>query len=209
MIQGQNLSYAYPSGQRIEFPDFKFEQGSQWLILGPSGSGKTTLLQLLAGLRKPAGGLLKMNDKRLDQMNNRTLDEYRGAQIGIVFQKPHFVASLSIGDNLLLAQYLAGKKQDATACKEVLSALGLADKWQRKPSELSQGERQRVSLARALCKGPSVLLADEPSSALDDGNTERVVELMKSQAKKAGATLILVTHDQRLKDNFSQKIELS
>jgi len=209
MIEGQSLYYKYPDGNVIQFPDFTFEQGSQWLIIGPSGSGKTTLLQLLAGLRKPTQGALSMNGKRIDQYSSNELDQHRGSQIGIVFQKGHFVESLTVGDNLLLAQYLAGKPQDYIFCQNMLTSLGLEDKWGKKLSSLSQGERQRISLARALVKKPKVLLADEPSSALDDQNTEKVIELIKSQAKEVGATLIIVTHDQRLKDNFQHKIELT
>jgi len=209
MIEGQSLYYQYPDGNGISFPDFSFEQGSQWLIIGPSGSGKTTLLQLLAGLRKPTNGSLRMHGKRIDQYSAAELDKHRGSEIGIVFQKGQFVNSLSVGDNLLLAQYLGGKKQDEKLCMDMIASLGLKDKWRKKMSSLSQGERQRISLARALVKSPRVLLADEPSSALDDENTERVVELIKSQAKEVGATLIIVTHDQRLKDNFQHKIELT
>ncbi len=209
MIEGQSLHYQYPDGKSIQFPDFSFQQGSQWLILGPSGSGKTTLLQLLAGLRKPSKGSLSMNGKRIDNYSAAELDKHRGAEIGIVFQKGQFVNSLSVGDNLLLAQYLGGKKQDVKLCKAMITSLGLEDKWGKKLSTLSQGERQRISLARALVKNPKVILADEPSSALDDENTKKVVELIKAQATEVGATLIIVTHDQRLKDNFQHKIELS
>ena len=178
-------------------------------ICGGSGSGKTTLLQLLAGLRKPSKGSLSMHGKRIDQYSASELDSHRGAEIGIVFQKGQFVNALSVGENLLLSQCLGGKKQDAKLCRDMIASLGLADKWGKKLRSLSQGERQRISLARALVKSPKVILADEPSSALDDENTEKVVELIKTHAKKVGATLIIVTHDQRLKDNFQHKIELT
>ncbi len=209
MISGQSLYYRYPDGKGIEFPDFSFSQGSQWLILGPSGSGKTTLLQLLAGLRKPTKGTLTVDNKNITKFSGTELDAFRGGHIGLVFQKDYFVESLTVGDNLLLSQYLAKKEQSKKDCRAILDRLNLADKWGKKMSALSQGERQRISLARALVKSPKVLLADEPSSALDDGNTERVIELMKSQAAEIGASLIIVTHDQRLKDNFQAKIELT
>lgn len=209
MIQGKGLKYSYGGGTAIDFPNFDFEQGSQWLILGKSGSGKTTLLQILAGLRKPASGSISIQGQSLGSLSNKALDDYRGKQIGIVFQKAHFVESISVLDNLLLAQYLAGQKQDKNRCAELLERLGLVEKQHRLPAKLSQGERQRVSLARALVKSPAVLLADEPSSALDDGNTQRLVELLQQEAKTANATLIIVTHDQRLKNIFPHKIELA
>ena len=209
MIQGKDLKYSYGGGTAIDFPNFDFEQGSQWLILGKSGSGKTTLLQILAGLRKPASGSISIKGQSLGALSNKALNNYRGKQIGIVFQKAHFVESISVLDNLLLAQYLAGQKQDKKRCAELLNRLGLVEKQHRLPAKLSQGERQRVSIARALVKSPAVLLADEPSSALDDGNTQRLVELLQQEAKNANATLIIVTHDQRLKNIFPQKIELT
>jgi len=209
MIQGKGLTYSYSGGSAINFPDFSFEQGSQWLILGQSGSGKTTLLQLLAGLRKPAKGSIQMDGVALEGLSGAALDRHRGQKIGLVFQKAHFVNSITVLDNLLLSGSLAKQSTNKHRCLELLERLGLKDKAHKLPSALSQGERQRVSLARALVKSPKVLLADEPSSALDDLNTKRVVELLQQEAKTANATLIIVTHDQRLKDIFSQKIILS
>jgi len=209
MIHGQGLVYKYPGGNSISFPDFQIDAGSQWLVLGPSGSGKTTLLQLLAGLRKPHEGTIAVHKKALEKLSSSELDQYRGKEIGIVFQKAHFVESISVGENILLSQNLSGNGINGSKGNEILTALGLEEKWNKKPSQLSQGERQRVSLARALAKQPKVILADEPTAALDDANTDRVIELLKAQAKNVGATLIIVTHDQRLKSNFSQKIELS
>lgn len=209
MIEGQGLEYAYQGGSAMKFPDFKFDQGSQWLVLGKSGSGKSTLLQILAGLRIPSSGSIAIDGQQLKNLNAKDLDNYRGQKIGIVFQKAHFVESISILENLLLAQYLSGKEQNKKRCLELLGRLGLQEKANRLPSQLSQGERQRVSLARALAKSPKVLLADEPSSALDDANTDSVIQLLQKEAKQADATLIIVTHDQRLKNIFSHKIELT
>ncbi|NNE30426.1 MAG: ATP-binding cassette domain-containing protein [Saprospiraceae bacterium] len=208
MIQGKGLSYSYSKDSPIQFPDFTFDQGSQWLIIGPSGSGKSTLLQILAGLRKSPKGDLVIDGKNLGDLSNSELDKYRGQKIGIVFQKAHFVESITVMDNLLLSQKLAGQTLNRSRCDEMLSHLGLEQKATKLPGQLSQGERQRVALARALVKNPAVLLADEPSSALDDTNTQKLIALIKKEAKEVNATLIIVTHDHRLKEAFSNKIEL-
>lgn len=137
------------------------------------------------------------------------LDRFRGTHIGIVLQALHLVRHLSVRDNLRLAQYLARLPEDDSRIDEALSALGVADKAERKPPELSQGERQRVAIARAAVNRPKVLLADEPTANLDDIAAAQAVELLIDQAQRHGATLVVATHDARVKRHFDNKLELA
>jgi putative ABC transport system ATP-binding protein len=138
-----------------------------------------------------------------------TLARFRGQHIGIVFQKSHFIRSLTVSENLLLAQKLAHAPLDRTRVASLLERLQLGHKMHSKPSQLSIGEQQRAAIARALINQPNLILADEPTSALDDHNSAAVAMLLEEEAKAAGATLLVVTHDKRLKDRFPQQIQLA
>lgn len=208
MLKTQQLAYAYKGASLLHFPDLNCASGSHWLILGQSGSGKTTFLHLLGGLLSPAQGHIVLNDTDISKLNNKELDRFRGQQIGLVFQKAHFVQALTVSENLLLAQKLAGVNCSQQEIDNMLESLSIADKRHKKIQQLSVGEQQRVAIARALVKKPSLILADEPTSALDDRNSAAVIELLEQQAKAVNATLLIVTHDQRLKDHFSNKIIL-
>ena len=209
MIETHDLQFTYPgSDQELKFADIKCGKGEQWLLLGQSGSGKTTLLHLLAGLRTPSSGTVSVNGQNFNKLTSQALDQFRGKHIGIVFQQSHFVRSLTVLDNLLLAQRLAGNAIDRSVANAILKRLNIDHKVHQYPSNLSVGEQQRAAIARALINTPDVILADEPTSALDDYNTEQVIELLRTQADAAGATLLIVTHDTRLKSIFDQRIEL-
>ena len=209
MIETQDLQFTYPgSNQDLKFADIKCGKGEQWLLLGQSGSGKTTLLHLLAGLRTPTAGMVSVNGQNFGTLSSQALDHFRGKHIGIVFQQSHFVRSLNVLENLLLAQSLAGEATDRSAAYDILKRLNVEHKMDQYPSNLSVGEQQRVAIARALINSPDVILADEPTSALDDHNTEHVIDLLRTQADAAGATLLIVTHDTRLKSIFDRRIEL-
>lgn len=209
MLITHQLSYAYPRGEELHFPDLHCEKGDKWLLLGRSGSGKTTLLHLLCGLMRPKSGNIRIGDQDITQLSGAALDAFRGQQIGIVFQQPHFVQALTVLENLTLVQHLAGKKVDPGRARELLDRLGIGHKVRSKPQQLSQGERQRVAIARALMNQPQLILADEPTSALDDPNCREVVGLLEEQATREQATLLIVTHDNRLKDLIPNRIELS
>ena len=137
-----------------------------------------------------------------------SLDRFRGRHIGLVFQRPHFVQALSVQENLALVQYLAGKPQDKKRIKEVLDNLGIGHKLGEKPHRLSQGEQQRAAIALAVINSPQLILADEPTSSLDNKNCAKVAQLLKEQASATGAQLIIITHDQRLKDQFKNTLSL-
>jgi len=208
MVITENLTYAYAGGQTLQFPDLSCGANEHWLILGNSGSGKTTLLQLLAGIRRPASGSVKVGDTLLQKLSDSALDQFRGKQIGLVFQQAHFFQALTVQENLELAQKLAGNSIDPKFISGLLEGLGIAYKKKDRPVRLSQGEQQRLAIARALVNRPTVILADEPTSALDDDNCAIVSNLLKTQAEVQSATLLMVTHDQRLKDQFQNQIVL-
>jgi len=208
MLKSYNLQYSYSANNPLEFPDIQANTGEHWLILGQSGCGKTTLLHLLAGLLTPKKGSVQIGDTDITKLSGARLDKFRGQNIGIVFQKPHFVKALSVRENLQMAQYLAGVTQDGQRIRTMLDRLNLAHKLKSRTDALSEGEKQRVAIARALLNRPAVILADEPTSALDDTNCEEVIQLLKNEAAEQQSTLFIVTHDQRLKDRFEHRIVL-
>ncbi len=208
MLIARNLSFSYTGEQRLEFPDIECKRGEQWLLIGQSGSGKTTLLHLLAGLRTPKSGRIQINNTTINELPSGALDRFRGKNIGIIFQQAHFVQSLNVEENLALAQHLAGLKKDKMRIRKMLAHLNVGHKLNSKPNQLSVGEQQRVAIARALVNNPAVVLADEPTSALDDHNTTQVIDLLKEQAALTDTTLLIVTHDNRLKSIIEKQIQL-
>ena len=208
MLQTKNLQFSYDGKKFIDFPDINCQKGEQWLLLGQSGSGKTTLLHLLGGLLSPTSGTVTIGDTSLKDLTTAQLDKFRGKHIGIIFQKAHFVRALTVAENLLLAQQLAGLPIDKTRIKDLLERLNVGHKLRSKTNELSQGEQQRVAIARALVNQPTLILADEPTSALDDTNCEEVIQLLEEAAAAVQATLLVVTHDGRLKERFKKQISL-
>ena len=209
MIEVRGLSYQYSSGKRITFDDFDVSKGAQWLLLGQSGSGKTTLLHLMSGLLTSQEGKITIQGTDITQLSESRLDHFRGANMGFVFQKNHLIHALTVRKNLLMAPFLAGLKQDEDRIEEVLKELGLEAKGDSRINELSQGQAQRVAIARAVLNKPTVIFADEPTSALDDRNCERVINLLLNAAQTNHATLVVATHDQRLKSIFSNQLVLN
>jgi len=194
-----NLRHAYNGQDVLRVDAWQVEQGAQWLLLGASGSGKTTLLHILAAILRPSAGSVTVAGQDLGALQPAGLDRFRGQHVGIVLQRLHLVTSLSVTNNLLLAQYLAGLRQDRDRVREVLASLDLADKGDAWPHELSHGQAQRVAVARAVVNRPQLLLADEPTSNLDDGRCAQALDLLESQARACNATLVIATHDQRTK----------
>lgn len=208
MFLVQNLKHAYNGVEVLNVPAMQAGQGTHWLVLGPSGSGKTTLLHILAGILKPAAGKMEIAGTDVTQLDAAALDRFRGRHIGIVMQRLHLIGSLSVMNNLLLAQYLAGVAQDRARVREVLASLDLADKADAHPHELSFGQAQRVAVARAVVNQPKLLLADEPTSNLDDARCNQALELLRAQARFCGATLVIATHDQRIRERITDHFEL-
>jgi putative ABC transport system ATP-binding protein len=210
MISVRNLSYQYDGTSRaIQFQDFSIPQGEHGLLLGESGSGKTTLLHVIGGLLRKYSGTVSIQDTALNTLSEAALDSFRGRQIGFIFQRNHLISALTVEKNLALSPYLAGLPTDAARIDQVLDSLGLLEKKKSRISALSHGQAQRVAIARAVLNKPSIILADEPTSALDDKNCERVISLLTDVARQNGATLLVATHDQRLKDRISNRIDLT
>ncbi len=208
MIACHNLTFSYSPQKHFSFPDIVCNDREALLILGQSGKGKTTLLHLMALLLRPDGGQVFINNQDITPLSVAEAAAVRASQIGIIYQRPHFVSSLNVMDNVLLSSYLAQKPQDKARVKQLAEQLGFADHLSKKTNQLSQGEQQRVSIARALMNNPAVILADEPTSSLDDINCDKVIELLKNQSEQIGASLVVVTHDQRLKDAFAKQVKL-
>lgn len=203
-----NVKHQYGGQTVLDMPKWSATQGEQWLMLGPSGSGKTTLLHILAGLLKPMQGDVTIAGHTLQNLGATQLDQFRGQNIGVVFQRMHLFSTLNVRDNLLMAQFMANLPQNEERVDEVLESLGIGTKKMSFPSELSLGQAQRVSIARAVINRPKVILADEPTSALDDPNCHKVLDLLQKQAEVYQATLVITTHDQRIKDAFGNHFNL-
>jgi putative ABC transport system ATP-binding protein len=209
MLTSQSVTFEHNHTNHFAFPDIRSSAGSDLLILGESGVGKTTFLHLIAGLLKPRTGRITLEGTAISDLRGKELDRFRGANIGMVFQHPHFIQSLSLEENLQLIQYLGGKPLDSEKIKSTLNSLGLISKMNENPQYLSQGEQQRAAIALAVINRPRLILADEPTSALDDKNCYRVLELLKKQIKSTKSSLIIITHDQRLKSEFTNTINLT
>ena len=207
MIKTNNLSFNYDNKVFFNFKNINLKIGEDLLIIGNSGIGKTTLLHLLAGLLKTDSGSINIYGQELKNFSNYQLDQFRRANIGIVFQRPHFINSLTVKENLQLAQYI-GKKNNNDRIENILNNLNILDKSDKKTNQLSQGEKQRVSIAMAIVNSPKLILADEPTSSLDDFNCTNVINLLKKQAYDYGAQLIVITHDSRLKEHFKKQLQL-
>ena len=208
MLAAKSIKYSYDSNNTFEFPDFCLESTEDLLILGDSGVGKTTFLNILGGLLLPQSGSITLNGTNYSDLSNKDLDKFRGKNIGIIFQSPYFVNNLNLIDNLLFSLFLSKNQQDKNVVIELLNQVGLKDKIYSKPNDLSQGEKQRASIALALIKKPNLILADEPTSSLDDNNCNLVVSLLKEQSQLSKCKLIIITHDARLKKHFKNSIKL-
>lgn len=208
-MQFTNLKHRYSKSDfTISYPDFVLNKKEHLLIIGGSGSGKTTLLHILGGLLKPTDGEVFIEDNSMYNMSEARLDEFRRNHIGIVFQRIHLISALTVLENLALAQYLSKQPKNRSLLYDLLSELGLAEKARKYPNELSFGESQRIGIARAVINKPSILLADEPTSNLDDKNSEKVLALLQEQAEKNNASLIIATHDERIKRHYDNVLNL-
>lgn len=208
MIRTEGLTYAYHAERSIAFRNLEIPRGQHWLLLGESGSGKTTLLHLLGGLLRAREGTIEVNGTELHRLSEAHLDHFRGKNIGFVFQRNHLINALSVRNNLLMAPFLAGIPQDNSRVETVLGQLSLLEKANVNVKELSHGQAQRVAIARAVINRPPLILADEPTSALDDKNCERVIDLLLEASVVNQATLVVATHDQRLKSKFQNHLQL-
>lgn len=209
MLNTNSLHFAYNNDRKFQFPNIALQSKQALLVFGESGIGKTTLLHLLAGMLTATSGSVEIDGTDLTQLSTTKLDHFRGQHIGIVFQRPRFISSLTLSENLYLAQFLAGKKQDGRRITSVLERLSISRHSRQKPHRLSQGEQQRAAIALALINQPRLILADEPTSSLDDKNCRIVSDLVLEHASATDTMLVVISHDQRLKEVFHHTLELS
>ena len=208
-IKTESLSYQYPEGKALNFPNLQIGENESWLLTGNSGSGKTTLLHLIAGILTPSKGTLNIANTLLHNLKATELDSYRAKNIGMIFQKSYFIDALSMYKNLLYFAELSGNHADREFVDKLLNDLGIANLSHKKPATLSSGELQRFSIARAMINKPGIILADEPTSSLDDDNCKRFTELIMDICKSYNVTLLLATHDARLKKEFVNTIQIN
>ena len=208
MVEVGALRHGHGGRDVLDIPAWRVGAGERCLVAGPSGSGKSTLLHLLAGLSTPRSGSVRVAGRDLAALPAAARDRFRGRSIGLLLQSFHLLDTLSVFDNVRLARHLAGLPEDRARCREVLDDLGVGEFGAARPSTLSHGQAQRVALARAVVNRPAVILADEPTSSLDDASCERVAALIETEAARHGATLIVATHDSRLHGRFERRLVL-
>ena len=208
MVEVEALRHGHGRRTVLDIPSWRVGAGERCLVAGPSGSGKSTLLHLLAGLAEPRAGRVRVAGRDLAALPATARDRFRGRTIGLLLQSFHLLDTLSVFDNVRLARHLAGLPEDRARCRQVLEDLGMAGYGLARPSTLSHGQAQRVALARAVVNRPAVILTDEPTSSLDDESCERVAALIEAEAARHGATLVVATHDARLRGRFAQRLLL-
>jgi len=204
-----DLSFSYAKGRVLTFENLTINKGDHTLILGDSGSGKTTFLNLIAGFSEPKTGIVTIGEQNIYALKESALDKFRAQHMGFIFQEAHLLKNLTVLENIKLAQSLAALPVNEQSIHQLLDKLQLGNLGNRLPRELSRGQIQRVAIARALINKPTILLADEPTASLDDKNTQLVLDLLKGLASAQGSTLIIATHDKRLKDEFNKNYNLA
>ncbi len=209
MLICENLSFSIDGHQLFSNININVENQKDLLITGPSGIGKTTLLSILCGLQKPSGGDVLYNDINLYNLAENKIDHFRGNNLGIVFQSFNLINSFTVKQNLELANTVLNS-QNNDYLYNLLHRVGLTDKSHLKVSKLSVGEKQRLAVARAFIGNPKWIFCDEPTSSLDDKNTENITTFIKEESLRCKASLILITHDKRVQSilNFSQTLKL-
>lgn len=212
MLSLKNVSKTYRHGNRdlpvLRDVSLEIPAGSSCALVGPSGSGKSTLLGLCAGLDRPTSGTLRICDRELTSLDEDALADFRGEAIGFVFQSFHLISSLTALENVMVPAELRGRRDSLDSAKELLSRVGLADRFDHYPTQLSGGEQQRVAIARAYVNRPKVLLGDEPTGNLDAENAKRIEDLLFDLNREHGTTLVLATHNPELAARAQRTIAL-
>ena len=199
IIEMKDVSRVYRNGEHeqwaLDHVNLTLEEGRFIVVLGPSGAGKSTMLNILGGLDSPTSGTIKVNGKDISSLTENELADYRAETVGFVFQSYNLIPTLTVVENVALAKDVVS---NPLSSHDMLRAVGLEDHIHNFPSELSGGEQQRVSIARALAKNPNILLCDEPTGALDSETGVVVLKLLLSMARDMGKTIIIVTHNQSI-----------
>lgn len=208
MLAIRGLRHDYAGRTVLSVPGWEVARGEASLVIGPSGSGKSTLIAIIAGLLAPTAGEVKVGEREITALSGVERDSFRARHIGLVPQTLHLIGVLSVRDNLRLTRRLAALPADDALIDAGLGSLGVAALAAQKARDLSVGEAQRVAIARAVVNRPTLILADEPTSALDDANCDKAFRLLRDQAAACGATLVIATHDQRIRGHFTRRLEL-
>ena len=199
IVEFKDVSRVYTTGDHtlkaLDNVSFELEEGKFVVILGPSGAGKSTLLNMLGGLDSPTSGKIIVNGKDISTLSNNELADYRASTVGFVFQFYNLIPTLTVYENVALVKEIS---KDALDAEKMIAEVGLSDHIKNFPSELSGGEQQRISIARALAKNPRILLCDEPTGALDSETGVMVLKLLLAMAKNYGKTIVVVTHNQNI-----------
>ncbi len=206
LVQVEQLEKRFDAVRALYHVSFEIEAGEWIAIMGPSGSGKTTLINILGGLDHPTAGRVVVDRMEIGQLSERELTRYRSEKIGFVFQQFHLVPYLTALENVMLAQYFHSITDEDEAA-EALRRVGLGDRLEHLPAQLSGGEQQRVAIARALINHPKLILADEPTGNLDEDNETTILNLLR-ELHTAGHTILVVTHSQAIGDLADRRIEL-
>jgi putative ABC transport system ATP-binding protein len=207
----KDIEFHYPQGAfRLQIPELKIEQGHKVAFIGPSGSGKTTLLNLIAGILRPTTGQIQVNEQDITNLDDSDRRDFRVANVGLVFQEFELLEYLTVLDNILLPFRISPALKLNAAVREravqLARDVGIQDQLHRYTNQMSQGERQRVAICRALLPDPCLLLADEPTGNLDPVNKEHVLEILFECVSKTRATLLAVTHDINIVDRFDSVV---
>jgi putative ABC transport system ATP-binding protein len=214
-LKGLKKTYIGPDGSRvpvIDIPVLRLENGEQTAVIGTSGSGKTTLLHIIAGILTPDSGQVSFEidggSFNIAAMSEPDRDIFRGRHIGYIFQTHHLLPGFTALENVLLGMSFTGRAHDPAWAKQLLNQVGLSDRLNYKPEKLSVGQQQRVAVARALANRPKLVLADEPTGALDARSAQQVLELIRSLSHEVGASLLLVSHDLNIAQQFDRVLTL-
>ena len=212
MLEVKNLTKSYPSNEKsltvLDQVSFSVNAGDTLAIVGASGSGKTTLLGLCAGLDRATSGSVILNQKSLDSLDEDERAAVRSEDVGFIFQSFQLISTLTALENVMVPLELRGEKNVSAQAQELLNRVGLADRQNHYPGQLSGGEQQRVALARAFSNNPKILFADEPTGNLDEETSQKVEKLLFDLNQERGTTLILVTHDMELANKTQKIIQL-
>jgi ABC-type lipoprotein export system ATPase subunit len=206
-IENLKKSYAEPAGGRVpilDIPHFAVDDGEQVVLRGESGGGKTTFLHLISGLVQADSGSIRLEGVELIGFSEARRDRIRAAKMGYVFQTFNLLPAFSALENVRLAMTFAGRAVDVSRARELLARVGLENRMHYRPSQLSVGQQQRVSVARALANRPKLLLADEPTANVDPANQSRIIDLIQSTCRDEGVSLLLVTHSDEVAGRFSR-----
>jgi lipoprotein-releasing system ATP-binding protein len=203
LIKAENIKKSFGNLKVLKGINLEIPQGKVYSIVGASGAGKTTLLQILGTLSKPDSGEIFFHDQKISGLSEKKMAAFRNKEIGFVFQFHHLLPEFTALENVCIPAFIAktAKDEAEAKAKELIAYLGLSDRMEHKPAELSGGEKQRIAMARALINSPSVVLADEPSGNLDSANRHELHELLFKLRDDFGQTFIIVTHD----DDFAKR----